>query len=585
MRLTRVIIENFRGIRRLKLYLDPVTVVIGENNHGKTSIFDVLGLCLGRPGAPAPTHFRRGDFHRPTRAGQPLPIRIALTFEPDPEVLRDGPSHGSILAALSRDHDGHHRLRVEFWGRPEDGRVSHRFVNQEGRPLDPQPPESALGELRRLHPVILLRFAQQPPPQPLVPRGGTAEVRAEQRARRALEEDVARVYHELVRARGPVDADSLRAGLAAARKLYDDVWVHRGADPRPIHRVIEDLTLGTGGAPPPYPEIHEGSGSHTLGLLMVLGALLDSRGRQALPADADPIIAIEEPETHLHPILLASTWDVIESLRAQTLVTTNSGELLSSVPMRCVRRLLRRRGRIEVHRMYPERLSPTELRRVGYHIRAKRGGVLFARCWLLVEGESEFWLMRQLAHVLGYDLEAEGVRCVEFAQCGVSPLLKVANDLAIEWHLLTDGDESGAAYAHEARQYLDGEAVERRISRLRRRDIERCFWYHGYEDVFLAAAGMLDREGDSNGPGRSGGRNREQRGSPAGTGGGKQRQPGRVIARAVRASSKPYLALTVAEEAARRGPDGVPPVLRHAIEAAVALARESVQDDGPGADG
>ena len=65
MRLTRVFIENFRGIRRLKLKLDPITVIIGENNHGKTSVFDALCLCLGRPGSALPTHFREGDFHRP----------------------------------------------------------------------------------------------------------------------------------------------------------------------------------------------------------------------------------------------------------------------------------------------------------------------------------------------------------------------------------------------------------------------------------------------------------------------------------------------------------------------------------------
>ena len=64
-----------------------------------------------------------------------------------------------------------------------------------------------------------------------------------------------------------------------------------------------------------------------------------------------PIIAIEEPEAHLHPILLASTWDVIEALRAQTVVTTNSGELLSTVPMKYLRRLVRKDDGVDVHRL------------------------------------------------------------------------------------------------------------------------------------------------------------------------------------------------------------------------------------------
>jgi putative ATP-dependent endonuclease of OLD family len=325
----------------------------------------------------------------------------------------------------------------------------------------------------------------------------------------------------------------------------------------PVGGLLDKLDPTRGGEPTERPRDvgHAGSGSHTLGLLLVLGAMLEGRGEQILPADASPIIAIEEPEVHLHPILLATTWDVIGSLSAQTLVTTNSGELLSSVPLHSVRRLSRRNSHIDIHLVDPDDFTPTELRRVGYHIRAKRGGVLFARCWLLVEGESEFWLMRQLAHVLGYDLEAEGVRCVEFAQCGVVPLLKLAGGLGIEWHLLVDGDESGASYAGDAFKHLHGVPKHRRVTRLKRRDIERCFWYNGYEDVYRAAARMEGKEGRRKFP------------------------PGKIIAKAVRAHSKPYLALTVAEAVAARGPAGVPPLLRRAIETSVALARESVRED------
>ena len=558
MRLTRIFIENFRGIRRLKLELDQITVLIGENNHGKTSVFDALCLCLGRPGSTPSTQFRAADFHRAEGRHKLGAIRIALTFEYSEDRLL--PAASPLLEALTTDHDDIDRLHVEFWGQPDDRRVEHRFVNQEGRPLDPQPSTDALTELRRLHPVLLLRFSQRAPPKPTatVPREG--ETRAEQRGRRELEDEVARVYHELAHTRGPIPSEDLRRGLAAAHELYEGIRLRRVASLAPLRGMLDQMVpaeeSGDSSTEDARQLEQEGSGSHTLGLLMVLGAMLDVRGEEILPECSDPVIAIEEPEVHLHPILLASTWDVIESLGAQTLVTTNSGELLSSVPLRFVRRLSRRNGHIAVHRLHPDRLSSTELRRVGYHIRAKRGGVLFARCWLFVEGESEFWLLRQLAQVLGYDLEAEGVRCVEFAQCGITPLMKLANDLGIEWHLLTDGDESGAAYAHDARKFLSGRGLADRVTRLKRRDIERCFWYHGYEDVYREAAGWTVQSDQRSG----------------------KRPPGKVIAKAVRKHSKPYLALTVGEACAARGPEGVPPALRYVIETSVALARETVRE-------
>jgi putative ATP-dependent endonuclease of OLD family len=557
MRLTRVFIESFRGIRRLKLKLDPITVVIGENNHGKTSIFDALCLCLGRPGSDGSGQFREADFHVGADPEPHRPIRISLTFEDN----EDGPlpSGSPLHAALTTDHDGIGRLRVEFWGHPDDRRITHRFVDQEGKVLDPQPEDSTLHELRRMHPVLLLRFAQRAPPQALDTEQPARETRAEERGRRELEAEVARVYHELADTRGPIPREDLRRGLAAARELYAGIKKRSPGKLPPLNGMLDRLVPAPAGDPIDTDRqraFHQtGSGSHTLGLLMVLGSMLDVRGDEVLPEGGDPIIAIEEPEVHLHPILLASTWDVIEGLGAQTLVTTNSGELLSSVPLRFVRRLSRRDGQITVNQLHSGGLSTTELRRVGYHIRAKRGGVLFARCWLLVEGESEFWLLRQLANVLGYDLEAEGIRCVEFAQCGISPLVKLANDLGIEWHLLTDGDNSGAVYEHDTRRYLNGLTLSDRVTRLKRRDIERCLWYHGYQGVYLEAAGIPDREA------------RERR-----------MPPGKVIAKAVRKFSKPHLALTVGEACAARGPEGVPPMLKTAIEAAVGLARQSMND-------
>jgi len=44
----KINIENFRGIKHLSLELDELTVLIGENNTGKTSILEALQTCLNR---------------------------------------------------------------------------------------------------------------------------------------------------------------------------------------------------------------------------------------------------------------------------------------------------------------------------------------------------------------------------------------------------------------------------------------------------------------------------------------------------------------------------------------------------------
>ena len=47
MRLSKITIDNFRGIKHVDVELErDMTVLIGENNVGKTSVLEALQLCL-----------------------------------------------------------------------------------------------------------------------------------------------------------------------------------------------------------------------------------------------------------------------------------------------------------------------------------------------------------------------------------------------------------------------------------------------------------------------------------------------------------------------------------------------------------
>ena len=59
---------------------------------------------------------------------------------------------------------------------------------------------------------------------------------------------------------------------------------------------------------------------------------------------------------------------------------------------------------------------------------------------------------------------------------------------------------------------------------------------------------------------------------------GKKLNAHHIVTRAIRRHSKPWLALTVAEESARRGPESIPGSLRHVIENSVRLARNAIDD-------
>jgi putative ATP-dependent endonuclease of the OLD family len=83
MLLKYIKVENFRGFEKLELELDETTVLIGENNCGKTSLLEAVRLCLSRSVGRKVAPFEDHDYHLPTvssRPGDAGALKIALRF-------------------------------------------------------------------------------------------------------------------------------------------------------------------------------------------------------------------------------------------------------------------------------------------------------------------------------------------------------------------------------------------------------------------------------------------------------------------------------------------------------------------------
>jgi predicted ATP-dependent endonuclease of OLD family len=86
MQLRRLEIENFRGITKLDLAIWDTTVLIGENNTGKTAVLDALRFALRNIKTRRGCAFEEYDFHLPTASAEPSSspaISIRLTFKED----------------------------------------------------------------------------------------------------------------------------------------------------------------------------------------------------------------------------------------------------------------------------------------------------------------------------------------------------------------------------------------------------------------------------------------------------------------------------------------------------------------------
>jgi putative ATP-dependent endonuclease of OLD family len=563
MQLHELSVRNFRALGEGRLTLDEkTTVLIGENGSGRSSLLEALALALGPGAADVPIRLQPYHFHRTeARADAPVagPIHITLGFRERRPGEWDGLAGTPLAPLLQPKVVGRRELVLDIRGsiRGADESLAEWCLHRgdTASPVRVDNPD-ALACLRRISPLVWLRGGRlvSASVQP-VPGGRTRSLSEEAR------ELVARIEasHEALLAGTAIDQhEALTAGFEAARQFIGLSARHFGGRDHNFRQVVADILVlqshqeSTGPAVPRFTE----STAERIGVLALTAALLGALPDR-LEATAEPIWVIEDPEAHLHPMTLAAVLGLIGHIRWQKIILTQSGEVLAAEPLASLRRLVLRDGGLGERRVRPRALSAGDLRRVGYHLRGRRAVATFARCWLLVEGETEFWLLPDLARVAGYDFAVEGVACVEFAQSGLTPLITLARELGIEWHVLADGDRAGQSYVEQAARFTTRRTRDRRITTLTEPDIEHCFFEHGYEETFKRLAGEAWA--------RAGAR--------------------RIIARAIDRRSKPTIALELILEATSRQAAGVPAPLVRVIETCVALARESAGTGRPGTSG
>jgi putative ATP-dependent endonuclease of OLD family len=300
-----------------------------------------------------------------------------------------------------------------------------------------------------------------------------------------------------------------------------------------------------------------GEGTQSLAVICLFDAFLDAQLIGEFGEGAIPILTLEEPEAHLHPSAVRAVGQLISNLGGQKIITTHSGDLLASVPLTALRRLRRVGNDVEVFRIRDGVIDPEDLCRLDHHIRRLRGGVLFARVWILVEGETDEVVIQEAARILGHDLFAMGVCCFKFTELGIEPYIRLADELGIHWIATADNDPAGQAYAATAHSLLGDRVAAEHVCPLPVWDIETYLCLEGYGHVYQATISAQKLQNNPN-P------------HPAGTHDYWQH----VVNKLQPNSGKPARVRTVIDEMEIAAGPGVPQYLRDIIELAITKSNE-----------
>ncbi|RMG36047.1 MAG: DUF2813 domain-containing protein [Gammaproteobacteria bacterium] len=571
MKLKEIRINNFRGIRSLHLPLDGLTVLIGENNVGKSTVLEAIRLVLMRGfGVRRGAQFTEYDFHLRDAITTPQtaePISIILHFAEEKESEWPDAVVQQMSEVIQLDMNAglnHIWLQAKGSFQVESASIETKwaFLNSDGEELTLKN-ATPLNLISRFVPLFFLS-ALRDASQEFGQRGQfwsgfLKSIQLPDDQREKIEKMLREVNTSVIGANAGLTEVTKKiadAGRLVPLDAADPVALE--AIPTRVFDMVGKIQVHLKSSQGAKLPLHRhGEGTQSLTVLMLFQAFAAVTLAESYAPESTPLLALEEPEAHLHPSAIRSLGSFLEGMTGQILVTSHSGDLVSRVPVTALRRIYKKNGESHVGRIELSTLTPDEKRHFDYHIRVTKGAHLFARCWLLVEGQSEFWLFPRVASLMDASVDEKNFAIIEFSQGGgPRPFIKAAKALGIEWFVVADGDAAGTNYIDAAKTCLDANERERdHIFQFQSKDLEHEFWQAGYEDVYKNAVELSDLTA------------LQQQFAANSADFIKA-----VIDKAISRRSKPELAFEVAAEIEKKGIDTMPQSIKNIISQVVQLA-------------
>lgn len=453
----KVRIKNFRSLKNVEINLSPITVLVGANNSGKTTFLKALQLAFRGDG-----RFVSQEDLFIGKDGKPLPkaeriitidVKI-IPFEGDEfgdiwtDVINDG------LEGIRQDDSSSYffafrtiidftRIKIQF----------NRFVitDWDGEVVNTD---------QRVRGVNLSAF-----PFYFID------------AQRDLEEDLGYKksnfgelindidYNDDIRERIESDLENLNQKAIEESKVLKHTKTSleelnqafqtqgSGVEITPFPKKVRDLHKGIkvhfkdGGSDSFSMEYH-GMGTRSWASLLALKAKIlwdkdkaDSTENKAQDAFF-PILALEEPEAHLHPNAQRQVYRQLSSIVGQKFISTHSPYIAGVADLEELRCFSKLSDNTLISYLDFNSLSSDEKRRIETEVLNTRGEILFAKAVVLFEGPTEEQILPIFSKKY-WDRHSfeKGVSLVSCGGNNYKPFLKLLNALNIKWFIFSDYDK------------------------------------------------------------------------------------------------------------------------------------------------
>ena len=451
-------IAGFRGISDLEISLSRVTVLIGTNNSGKTSLLKALQLALG----DYSRQLSEEDFH------------IGIDDKRVPEILID-------VRIVPVNNDGqrvplfHEDWRMEFGDKIQAEANGNQYVVVRTRSkkdivkggfdtsrkiLKTWADINSWKTERIKEESLFSRFesicfmpieAQRDIHQELKEKSSyigkiLGSIEYEDLQVNALESLIEKVNDQAINQ--SQELTSLKTTLERLNQSFES---SANVEITPFPKKIRDLCkyfsvhLGEN-TTSTFPMEYHGMGTRSWASMLTATALISLK-EEKYEQEGEPyfpIFAAEEPEAHLHPNAQKTLYKQLTESKGQVIVSTHS-PYLAAIAQQSELRYLKKTNQGIIVRSLSSDLEAEDRRKLQREILHSRGEILFCKALVLCEGETEEQALPLLFKKY-FDSEPfeMGISFIGIGGSGKKylPFFTFGRDFDIPLFIFSDGDEA-----------------------------------------------------------------------------------------------------------------------------------------------
>ncbi len=451
--LSEVRVQDFRALRDSWIPLERgTTVLIGENNSGKTTFLEALAVGLGERRAVIEDLFQNPE----SRAKE---FQVDLRLQP---MVGEEFSEGVIdiigdAIQLEAGKADFFTMRVRGTV-ADDGleiQLTRSFVRGWARdrvaaaalPLLKSPPITRES-------LALLQFDMLDSRRDIVEQ---LRNRRTHWGKAISNPEIAAPLRTEIEAALKALGDDVLAGSPVLKKVRDDLQglsqalAHGslGVDVEALPRNLDDLVramdiIVTAPGSSAFGVRSQGMGTRSLAALLVFRSYVNIVRPRIRPDRILSLSAFEEPEAHLHPQSQRAVFRILSEIGGQRVLSTHSTHVASIADVSAFRLFRRKGAETSIHYVdAPTVASWGDPERVRRFIQIENPEVLFAKVVGIVEGQSEAGAFPVLAREVWSPRGADGVGVSLISSGGAGNskhILPLLAALSIPWVIFCDGD-------------------------------------------------------------------------------------------------------------------------------------------------